>query len=86
LEVPATVPKPLPGKSVDWNTIQKVARGIIDAAVHEQTHAGNSATFEILRAAHPDASDASLKAALQTAADFEGACVRNFKYASRILS
>jgi hypothetical protein len=66
--------------------VKKWLAGIIDAAVHEQTHAGNSAIFEILRAAHPDASDASLKAALQTAADFEGACVRSFKYASRILS
>jgi hypothetical protein len=85
LEVPPTVSKPLPGQPVDWNTIQKVVRGVMDAAVHERTHAGNGAIFEILRAAHPGASDASLKAALQTAADFEGACTKNFKYTSRNL-
>ncbi|MDR3414606.1 MAG: hypothetical protein P4L83_00335 [Nevskia sp.] len=36
--------------------------------------------FEILQAAHPEVSDAALKAAIQSAADFEIACTSSFKY------
>ena len=65
---------------VDWNTIQKVVRGVIAATVHERDHAANGPIFAILQSAHPDATDAALRAAIQTAADFEATCIRHFKY------
>lgn len=86
LEVPTTIPKPRTDESVDWNTIQKVVRGVMAAATHERAHAANGPIFEILRAAHPEASDVTLGAAIQAAADFELACVRHFKYASAHLT
>lgn len=80
LEIPAAVPKPRAGESVDRSTIQKVVRGLTAAVSHEISNAANGKISEILRAAHPDVSDAGIKVAIQTAIDFERACISNFKY------
>jgi hypothetical protein len=80
LEVPPAAPKPKVGRPVDWNAVGKIARSVMAAVEQERANAPSGKTFDILKAAHPDLSDITLKDAIQTAVDFERAYCKNFKY------